>query len=258
MDESVTRPVVRAGGRRWLDPLGTAVIGVVVLAVWQAAATVVFVVPQPAATLGALGGLLAGETFWAHTAATAQSTALAFGLAVTAGVLAGVALGLNGYWRAAFEPVVLALHVVPKVVIYPLVLIVFGVGLVSTAVLGALLAIFPIIVTVTAAVKELNPVYAKVARVAGASPLQTLVKVFVPAVRLPLVTSVRLAFSLALVGVVIGEIFAARAGIGRLLRNYYSHAEYPQMMAIVLLLMGLSIGVSLTLWTLEQRLREVS
>jgi NitT/TauT family transport system permease protein len=256
MEGTAPSPRTLSVGQRWLEPLGTAAIGLAILAAWQVASGLVFVVPAPAATFAALGSTLASGGFWTHAAATAQATALGFGIAVAVGVLLGVALGLNAYWRAAFEPIVLALHVVPKVIVYPLVLIVCGLGLVSTGLLGALLAVFPIVITVMAAVKELNPVYLKVARVAGASPPQTLLKVFVPAIRLPLVTSVRLAFSLALVGVVIGEIFASRAGLGRLLKNYYSHAEYPQMMAIVLLLIGLSLVVSLGLWSLEQRLRQ--
>ena len=190
---------------------GTTAIGLLGLAAWQVASALVFVVPEPAATLAALGGILTSDGFWTNVAATAEATALAFTLAVVVGVLLGTALGLSVYWRAALEPVVLALHVVPKVIIYPVILIVCGLGLVSTGVLGALLAVFPIVITVMAAVKELPAVYLKVARVSGANPLQILTKVFVPAIRQPLVTSVRLAFSLALVGVVIGEIFASRA-----------------------------------------------
>jgi NitT/TauT family transport system permease protein len=223
---------------------------------WQGLSRIVFVVPEPSQTLAALGSTLASPDFAAHAAATARATALAFLLAVVVGVLIGVGLGLSAYWRAAFEPLVLALHVVPKVIVYPVLLTICGIGLVSTGLLGAALAVFPIVITVMAAVKELNPVFLKVARVAGANPWQVLTKVFLPAIRLPLAVSVRLAFSLALVGVVIGEIFASRAGLGRLLKNYYSFAQYPEMMAIVLLLVGLSLGVSLALWALEQRLRQ--
>jgi NitT/TauT family transport system permease protein len=255
MDAIHPRSEPFVGLQRLSAGLGTVLIGVCLLAVWQLASALVFVVPAPAATLGALRTAIGGPEFWTHVAATAQATALAFAVSLVLGVLLGVLLGLSDYWRAAFEPLLLVLHVVPKVIIYPLILMVFGIGLLSAGLLGALLAVFPLIITVMAAVKELNPVYLKVARVAGATPAQTLTKVFIPAIRLPLVVSVRLAFSLALVGVVIGEVFAARAGLGRLVRNYYSHAQYPEMMAIVLLLVGLSLAVSLALWTVEQRLR---
>src|SRR4051812_36554715 len=97
-----TYPQARAAGaQRWRELAGTAAIGLVGLAAWQVASTLVFVVPEPAATQAALGGILTSDGFWTNVAATAEATTLAFTLAVVVGVLLGTALGLSVYWRRA-------------------------------------------------------------------------------------------------------------------------------------------------------------
>jgi NitT/TauT family transport system permease protein len=76
-----------------------------------------------------------------------------------------------------------------------------------------------------------------------------------PALRRPLLTGLRLAVSLALVGVVLGEFFATRFGLGRVVLQAYSVGNYADMMGSIILLIAISFVISLVLWAFERRVR---
>lgn len=247
--------VVRRGGRDLAVPLGSAALALVGLLVWWLSSLVVFVVPSPLATGAALVSSLGESDYWVHIRSTAWASLLAFVLAVLIGTAAGLLLGLFPMVRRVFEPTVIALNGIPKIVLFPVVLLVLGVGTPSKATMGLLIGLFPVMMNVAAGVRTVPEVYRRLARVLCASSWQTFWHVLVPAIRRPLATGVRLAVSLSVVGVVLAEIFAAEFGLGRVFLARYSSGQYAEMMGTVMLLLLVSFGVTFLLWKVEKRVR---
>ncbi|MQA81940.1 MAG: ABC transporter permease subunit [Streptosporangiales bacterium] len=246
-------------GRRGRQPSAVLVGSVLVLVgtvvAWWAAAQVLFVIPQPTDTVRALAEHLVDPAFRTDMRVTALAVLMAFGIGTLVGALAGLALGLSTWVRATFEPLVIGLNGIPKIVLYPVLLPVFHLGYGSKVVMGVLFALFPVLINVAVGVREVPRVYRKLARSLDASWWQYLVHILVPAIRLPLLTGVRLSVSLATVGVVLSEFFATKQGLGRSILRSYGAGDYPDMMSTILLLVSVSFVVSLLLWRLERRAR---
>lgn len=134
------------------------------------------------------------------------------------GGVPGLALGLLLGWsprlRTLLDPVVAALHAVPKVTLLPLVMLLFGIGETSKVLVVALSAFFPLLVNTVAGVLEIHPLHFEVARNYGAGPRLILTRVILPG-SLPLVLAgVRLAVNTALLISIAVELVAAQTGLG--------------------------------------------
>ena len=245
------RPTPRHGHRQAVGAVGVAV-GAVVL--WQVASGTTFVIPTPAETLQVLVENLGDDTYRQHLRATAVAVLMAFALGTALGGLLGLLLGISRIARLVFEPLVIALNGVPKIVLYPMLLPIFQLSG-SKVVMGVLFALFPVLINVSTGVRVLPAVYWKLGRSVQASRWQMLTHIILPGVRRPLLTGIRLAVSLAVVGVVLSEFFATRLGLGRVVLQAYGHGDYPAMVATVLLLVLVSFSISIALWRWEQKVR---
>lgn len=235
--------------------VGSILVFVVAVLTWWAASHVLFVIPRPSATLAALADDLADPKYRADMGVTALAVLMAFGIGTLIGVVTGTLLGLSTWVRATFEPLVIGLNGIPKIVLYPLLLPVFHLGYGSKVVMGVLFALFPVLINVAVGIREIPPVYRKLARSLRASWWQYLAHILLPAIRLPLLTGVRLSISLATVGVVLSEFFATKQGLGRSILRAYGSGDYADMMSTILLLVSVSFVLSLVLWRLERRAR---
>ncbi len=234
-----------------LGSVGVAVAG---LLIWWVASTMTFVVPSPWATFSALVDNLGDPTYLVDLQVTARAIGLAFAIGAVLGLLLGLLLGLSTWARVLFEPTLVALNGLPKIVLYPVLLPVFSLTG-SKVVMGVLFALFPVLINVATGVRELPRVYWKLGRSVRASHLKMLLHIILPGIRRPLLTGVRLAVSLAAVGVVLSEFFATRRGLGRVVLQSYSHADYASMMATIMLLVTASFLLSILLWRWERTVR---
>lgn len=234
--------------------VGSVLLLVAAVVAWWAVSHMLFVIPRPAATAQALYDSVTDPGYRSHLGVTALAVLMAFTIGTALGALAGLALGLSAWVRATFEPLVIGLNGIPKIVLYPLMLPVFHLGG-SKVVMGVLFALFPVLINVAVGIQEVPRVYRKLARSLNASPWQYLAHILLPAIRLPLLTGVRLSVSLATVGVVLSEFFATREGLGRVILRSYGAGDYADMMATILLLVSASFVLSLALWRLERRAR---
>ena len=250
--EALPRP------QRVRSVLGNQFVGAVLLAVlvaiaWQILSGLTFVIPSPVQTLSILFQNLADPAYLFDVRVTAQSVLLAFVIGTTIGGTIGLLLGLSHRLRLIFEPLLIILNGIPKIVLYPVLLPIFTLTG-SKVVMGVLFALFPVLINVSTGVQEIPRVYWKLARSVRANPWQMLVHIIFPAIRRPLLTGIRLAVSLAVVGVVLSEFFATRRGLGRVVLQAYSHGEYPSMVATIMLLITISFAISVVLWQWEKRI----
>ena len=232
---------------------GAVMLGFVILAVWQVMSGVTFVIPSPAHTAAVLFSNLADPAYLFDLRVTGQSVLLAFVIGTALGGGIGLLLGLSQLLRTVLEPSIIILNGIPKIVLYPVLLPIFSLSG-SKVVMGVLFALFPVLINVSTGVQEIPRVYWKLAKSVRANAWKTLVHIIFPAIRRPLLTGIRLAVSLSVVGVVLSEFFATRRGLGRVVLQSYSHGDYPAMVATIMLLITISFGISIALWQWEKRL----
>ncbi|MFQ6392554.1 ABC transporter permease [Nocardia sp. KC 131] len=234
---------------------GSVVLLAVVILLWQLVSTLTFVIPSPVATLTALGKQLTSPAYIFDARVTAQAVIEAFVIGTLIGGLIGLGLGLSERARLMFEPLLIILNGIPKIVLYPVLLPIFSLSG-SKVVMGVLFALFPVLINVSTGVQEIPKVYWKLAATVQANPWQKFAHIILPAIRRPLLTGIRLAISLSVVGVVLSEFFATRRGLGRVVLQAYSHGDYPDMVATIVLLITVSFVISIALWQWERRLHQ--
>ena len=210
---------------------------------------------SPADTIAFTLRLVASPSFYPHLAETAKAFAVALGIAISCGILIGFSLGLYRFAAEVAEPVLVALYSIPKITLYPIVLLAFGIGMPAKIAFGAIHGIVPIAIFALGAVRNLNPVYLKAARVMRLTPWQIARRVLLPAAIPEIFTGIRIGFSLTLIGTLLGEMFAAQRGLGHLLMQAIGLHNTRMIMAVTLLLVVIAVTVSALLLAVDRRLR---
>ena len=146
-----------------------------------------------------------------------QELVLGYGLAIATGIPFGLALGWFRRLNYIFEPFVSALYATPSVALLPLFIIWFGIGINSKIAIVFLSSIFYILMYARVGVSTVDANILKAARSFGANDAQLLRTVVLPSAVPYLMTGLRLASGRALIGVVVGELYAATAGVGYLI-----------------------------------------
>jgi NitT/TauT family transport system permease protein len=211
------------------------------------------VVPPLAEIALAFVALLGDPATYYNLAVSLGEIAVGFVVATVGGVLCGIAVGARPWLRAAVGPYLDGIATAPKIVFFPIAILLFGVGPPSKAALGALSAFFPVALTVAAAVRRIDPVFVRVGRSFNASPRQMIAKVYLPALVPAIVNGMRLGLGLAIIGVLLGEIKLSDKGIGFLTIDEYNHFRIPQMYATLLLVFILAVGANALIGRLEAR-----
>jgi NitT/TauT family transport system permease protein len=237
---------------RWLDVVLLVVVGG---AAWQALHLAVpFALTSPAETMTTAWKLLNSARFWPHAAETGKAFVYALSLAVVGGLTLGLLLGQNRTGAQVAEPILVSVYSLPKVTLYPVILLMFGLGLSAKVAFGVIHGIIPIAIFTMNAVRNMAPVQLKTARVMHLSRRQIIFTVIMPSALPEIVSGLRIGFSLTLLGVLIGEMFASQRGIGFLIMNAIGLHDVPTIMANILLLAVVAVSASAALLWLDRRL----
>lgn len=140
--------------------------------------------------------------------------AIGVGLAISLGVVAGVVLGWYRRLAMVFEPFLTSLYATPRVALVPLILIWFGIGMWSKVFIVFINAFFPVLINTIGGVKAIDRDLLRAARSFCASDWQIFTTVVLPGSVPFILTGVRQAVALGLIGVVVGEMFGGSEGIG--------------------------------------------
>jgi NitT/TauT family transport system permease protein len=207
----------------------------------------------PVATLRRVGEYLAGAQFWRHAAATGLAFAGACLVALPLGLALGFVLGANRLAREAYEPVLSSLYSIPKITLYPVILLIFGLGVSAKVAFGALHGVFPVALFTIGALKNTSPVLIKTARTLRLDPIETARSVLFPAALPEIVAGLRVGFSAALLGTLIGELFASDEGLGFVLIRAMEAHKVHDIMALTLLLFTFAAIANTLLLLVERR-----
>ena len=244
----------------WLDRPGAAaaLLTVLLLALWQAVFMLAgpLAIASPASTLAYMAQQLAGPDFWVHIWATGQAFLIALLIAVVGGLAIGLAAGLSATASETAEPLLLAANSIPKIALYPVVLLLFGIGLPAKVAFGAIHGIIPVAIFTINACRAIPPVLLKTGRVMKLSPADRVRRILLPAALPDIVTGVRLGFSLTLIGTILGEMFGSQSGLGYLLMTSIGLQNTQVIMAVTVLLIVFAATVSTALLAWERSLRE--
>ncbi len=137
-----------------------------------------------------------------------------------------------------------------------MILLVFGLGMPAKVAFGAIHGIVPVAIFTLGAVRAVAPVYLKTARVLRLSRGQLIAHVVVPAAVPELVSGLRVGFSLTLLGVLIGEMFASQRGLGYLVMNAIGTLDVPTMMAVILILACVALTIGGALLHIDRKLHD--
>jgi NitT/TauT family transport system permease protein len=253
-------PLVTAGHieRRDTPPaLDTILLIVGLVALWEVGTLVLGreALPSPLATVDKLATIIADEDFPRHAYETARAFLTALAIALVAGLALGLALGAHRLAGEVTEPILTALYSIPKITLYPVILLLFGLGISAKIAFGVIHGIIPVILFTMNAVRNIRLVYLRSARAMRLTMMQTALTIVVPAALPEIVSGFRVGFALTLLGTLIGEMFASQRGIGYMLVKAMETGDTATVMSLALLLVVLATAASAALLALDRRLR---
>jgi NitT/TauT family transport system permease protein len=244
-----------------LDRPGAAAVllTVILLGLWQAGFMLAGpdALASPAATLAWLAQQLSGSDLWVHIWATGEAFLIALVIAILGGLLIGLVTGLSATASETAEPLLLAANSIPKIALYPVVLLLFGIGLPAKIAFGAIHGIIPVAIFTMNACRAVPPVLTKTARVLRLSPADVVRSILLPSALPDVVTGLRLGFSLTLIGTILGEMFGSQSGLGYLLMTAIGLQNTRVIMGVTVLLVAFAAAVSTGLLAWERRLRQL-
>ena len=149
-----------------------------------------------------------------HFRVTLYEFIFAFAISLIAGLSVGFTIGAIKYLGGVFEPIIVALYAVPIILLYPLTILIFGIGSASKIAFAGVYGFFPIAINTATGVRTVDPVILQLTRTLGADWLQMNLKVIFPSALPSMMAGIRMGMIFSLIGVIAGEMIAATKGIG--------------------------------------------
>ena len=215
----VRRLPVQKDWRAWA--LISAQIAILVggLSLWEIGARAgwidAFFWSQPSAIARTMAIFFATGDAWTDISFTFRSTIFGFLIGTTAGSLLGLSFWWSRNYAAIVQPYVICLESIPKLALAPLIILVFGIGLLSKVAVATALTLVVSTLTAYAGVKALDPDGEKLFYSLGASRLQVFRKLVIPSCLPWIISVLRVNIGLALTGAIVGEFIASQHGLGR-------------------------------------------
>lgn len=196
-------------------------LGVALLSAWQGGVSAglldKFFFSRPSDILLRVWQIFASGTVWAHLGTTLLEAALSFAIGVAGGVVCGFGLGRNRFLAALFDPYIRVANALPRVVLAPIFLLWFGLGIWSKVALGVTVVFFIVFFNTFQGVREVDPVIVNNARMLGASERQLIRHVLIPSALSWIFSSLHISIGFAIIAVVVGEYLGASRGVGYLI-----------------------------------------
>ncbi len=235
-------------------PLDVLLTGFVFLLLWQGLYWLVgaSVISSPTDTLARTAALLGTRAFWGHADATLSAFGLASLISIVGGVTLGLWLGLNRFAADVADPILSTLYSIPKITLYPLILLAFGLGLSAKIAFGAIHGIFPVTIFTMHAIRNVSPVYHRTALIMQLPWFSRATQVMAPAALPEILAGIRIGISLTLLGTLIGELFASTSGIGFALMRAMDIHAVADILALTILVFGFAATVNAACWLVER------
>jgi NitT/TauT family transport system permease protein len=192
-----------------------------------------------------------GPKLWHDLAVSSRAFIWGFSAAVLVGIPLGVLMGWRRRLEYTLDPFLTALYASPLVALAPLFIIVFGVGVLGKAALVFLLAVFPFIYNAFAGVKATEPLLINVIRSFGGTDKDLYFKVILPSTMPYIAAGARIAIGRGLVGIIVGEFYAASEGIGFAISQAGDTYRLPDMFVGIIILSVIALVLTEVMRWLE-------
>ena len=240
--------------------LGTGFI-MVLLAVWESVPlwttlprgmALFFTTPSKIAV--AFYELLLNGEIEKHFYVSAVAFLAGLGLSIIVGLPLGLIIGRSPTLEAWVDPYITAFNATPRIVLLPLLILWFGIGIWSKIMIVFAGAVFPLLINTYAGVKNVNRVLVNVVRSFGASEWQLMKIVVLPNSVPYIIAGLRLAIGRAILGVVVGEFFGSSQGLGYMIASAATNYKVDVVFVGVAIFMALSVILTLAVKQLESHL----
>jgi NitT/TauT family transport system permease protein len=229
----------------WL-PVILALVGI---SIWEVAARLnwvsVLFFPPPSTIFRSLVELSLEGVLLRNT--LVSMTRLFLGILIGGGIgtLCGLAMGTSQPLRQVLEPFVSAAHPIPKIAIFPLFLVMFGIGETSKIVVTSLAAFFPMLIHTMIGVRQIHPIYFEVVENYGANKLKTFTRVVLPGSLPSILAALLLALNITLLLTIAVEMISARNGLGGMIWLAWQTMRTEEMYAslVIIILLGISFNL---------------
>ena len=238
--------------RLWIGLCSVAVF----VSVWELALTYVFPLDpffftKPSLIAVAFQEQLQGAKLWHDLAVSSRAFLWGFSCAVIVGIPVGLIMGWRRRVEYAFDPFLTALYASPLIALAPLFIIIFGVGVTGKAALVFLLSVFPFIFNAFAGVKSTDSLLINVIRSFGGKEKDLYLKVILPSTLPYIIAGARIAIGRGLVGIIVGEFYAASEGIGFAISQAGDTYRLPEMFVGIIILSLIAVFLTELMRKLE-------
>jgi NitT/TauT family transport system permease protein len=237
--------------------LGSAALLVVFLALWEwgpgALGIPRYILPPASRVWASFVEMARDGTVFTHTGITMAEVVVGFVLGALLGAVGGYVLGISPTAEFVLSPYILALQIAPKVAFAPLFILWMGFTIYPKILVAILIVFFPVMVNVLTAIRGVDPDLINLARAFKASRAQIFWKIEFPASLPPLFAGLRIGSTLAVVGVVVGELVGGNMGLGYLLSFGEGQANTPMVFVSIVMLTLVGSVAYLLVILIEQR-----
>ena len=225
-----------------------AVTIVALLLVWEAVSASGLLFRDVVPSLGAIGRalvrLLANGEFYSNLATSAGEVGAGLAIGALLGLAAGIAVGANRFVANAYEALIHYLGPTPKIIFFPVMIMWFGVGAGSKVAMAAVSCFFPVAISAAAGMRAIEDVLIRVGRSFRATTAQMTTKIYLPAMRAPVLNGLRLGLGVAIIGTLLAETKLSNRGVGHLIIQAYATFDMPRMYAVLIVVFVIAIGLN--------------
>jgi NitT/TauT family transport system permease protein len=237
--------------------IASLVLLVLVLLAWQflppALDVPKFIIPTVTDCLAELQRMWVQEGLLGHTLSTALYTVLGFAIGSLLGAVIGYLLGMSEFWEKVLSPYILALQIAPKVAFAPLFIMWFGYNAMPKLLVTVLIVFFPVLVNVLQAMRTVDRDLVNLARAYNLSRWGIFLKVEMPWTMPNLMAGLRIASTLAVIGVTVGELVGGNTGLGFLISYGGGQANAAMVFNAIVLLTVIGFLLYSVLVRIEER-----
>ncbi len=192
-------------------------------------------------------------SLWYHLWVTMEESLLGFFTGSIGGIVAGIALGRNRMLSDVFSIYIKVINSVPRVVLAPIFIMIFGLGLTSKVALSFVMVFFVVFSNAFQGVREADRNLMANAQILGASDWQLTRSVVIPSAMSWIFASLHVSFGFAIVGAIVGEFVGARYGIGLLINVAKGSFDAAGMYAAIVIIMVVALAAEYLMTLVENR-----
>ena len=211
-------------------------------------------IPPPTSVIRSFWNLTFSGQLNKHFAATLIEFSYGFTTACIVGIVIGYFMGMHKWFDEIMDPWIATLYSIPIITVVPLIIIWFGIGMISKVIVVFKITAVAIILNTAAGIKNLDPVWLELAKSLRLSTWETTYKIRFPGALPYIITGMRLGVGRALLGVVVAELMAANAGLGYMLRDSSETWDSPKLFVTVILLAAIGLVSFNLIKRLEQKM----